>query len=57
MTLKQPQFDALVLGLLWQRLLMSLAAYDLVTVTLVELWSGRRESNPRLKLGKLQLCH
>ncbi len=20
-------------------------------------WSGRRESNPRLKLGKLQLCH
>lgn len=44
MTLKQPRFDALVLGLLWQRLLVSLAVSD--SVTLVELWSGRREPAP-----------
>jgi hypothetical protein len=28
-----------------------------VSQTLAKCWSGRRESNPRMQLGKLPFCH
>ena len=32
-----------------------LAAYEVSIVR--KIWSGRRESNPRMQLGKLPFCH